>query len=206
MTENSFKDVRRLQKAAAAAQHRDGLIELFGGALLLGLGAIWLSNPGIVSIFAALYVIFALTSIERVKQRVTYPRIGYSAPPADATDSSARGVIVFLAAMAAITLVVMALTGGVDSAAQWRRWAPLLFGLMSSGGFLHAAKVSGLNRYYAVATLSIALGALIGWSHDGGNYSGVAVHLLVLGAVLLAVGMEELARFVRTHPKMASDG
>jgi len=206
MMENRFQDVRRFQKAAAAAQHRDGLIELFGGALLLGLGAVWLANPGIVSIFAALYVIFSLTSIERVKQRVTYPRIGYSTPPADVAGSNPWGAVVFLGAMAAITLLVMALTGGIDSAAQWRRWAPLMFGLMSSAGFLYAAKVSGLKRYHAVAFVSIGLGALIGWFHDGGDYSGAAVHLLILGGVLLAVGAEELARFMRTHPKTADDG
>jgi hypothetical protein len=189
-----------------AAPHRDGVIELFGGMLLLGLGAMWLVAPGTVGIFAALYVIFGLPLIERVKRRVTYPRIGYAKPPGEGTRRLVLGMLGYVVAMFALTVLVMVGTGGADSAAQWRRWAPLMFGLMSSGGFLHTARISGLARYRVIAIGSIALGFGIGWSGDGADYSGVAVHLLVLGTVLVVIGLVELLRFVRADSVSSDRG
>ncbi|MDH3300872.1 MAG: hypothetical protein OES24_10230 [Acidimicrobiia bacterium] len=193
-------------RASAAGDAVDGLLECATGALFLVLAAAWAANPGIVPIGAALAVVFGPSLLRRLREVVTYPRIGTL--PGRTGESGGDvpgfvGVVFFVAGATVVFVVVIALTGDLGAAEDWRRWSGLLAGLVSAGGFLAAGEPSGLRRYPALAVTSAVVGFGSGVGSDGADYAAVGWYLLVMGALAAMLGLAELVVFVRRHPKQA---
>lgn len=192
--------------AAVATDATDGLLECATGALFLVLAAGWATNPGIVPIGAALAVIFGPSLLRRVRATVTYPRIGRvsehdETPVGGGTERT--GVLLFVACATVVFVVVIALAGDLGAVEDWRRWAGLLAGLLSAGGFLAAGERSGLRRHLALAVTSVAAGFAAGLFSDGSDYTSVGWYFLAMGAIVASLGLAELTMFVRRHPKLA---
>ena len=192
--------VDRIERGAAAAPYQDGILELFAAALFLGVALLWQGDRGAFIPFLALGVVFgAGGAVAWVKNKITYPRVGYAEPRAP--GESPWGGVAFLAVGLGVVVAVIAGTGGLTSADSWRRWAPFLAGLLSSGGFWYAAASSGLWRYRVLATYSIALGFIVSLVSDGSSYRPVATYAIGMAAVLAGVGIFTLVRFLRRHPR-----
>lgn len=193
-------DIGEVDRRARTAGYSDGLLEIFASVVLLVLASGWIANPGLVGILAAFAVLFGWKLVERVKARVTYPRIGYFRERSDEPGSSVRGMLLFIGGAFLLMVLVVFLAGGIGNATEWRRAAPLLSGLSLAGGFWYAGEQSGLVRYRLVAILSVALGVALWWSGSGSTYSGVVWHMLGLAIPLAGLGVWSLVQFIRTHP------
>lgn len=193
-------------RAAATGDAVDGLLECAIGVLFLLLAATWATNPGIVPIGAALAVVFGPSLLRRLREVVTYPRIGVLPGPTGESGGDVPGFVgfaLFVAGATVVLVVVIALTGDLGGVEDWRRWSGLLAGLLSAGGFLAAGEASGLHRYSALAVTSAVVGFGSGVGSDGADYSAVGWYLLVMGALAAMLGLAELVVFVRRHPKRA---
>ncbi len=193
-------DIGKIERRARTAGYQDGLLELFAAAVLSVLAWGWIANPGFVGILAAFVVLYGWKLVDRVKARVTYPRIGYSRERADEPRTTARGMLLFIGGAFVLAIIVVALSGGLTDVEEWRRVAPLVSGLTLSGGFWYAGEQSGLMRYRLVAALSVSLGIVLWLIGSGDDYSGVIWHLLGLAAPLAVMGAWALVAFVRSHP------
>ena len=191
-------DVDALERQARAATYTDGLLELFASIMLFGLAAGWQVAPWMVGIIAAFATVFGWRAVERVREVVTYPRVGYHRQRDDA--ASPRGMLLFILGAFALMAFVVVLSGGFTDAAQWRRAAPLVSGLTLAAGFWYAGSRSGMLRYRFVAGWSVVSGVLLWWFGSGASYAGIAWHLTALALPLLVIGVWSLVRFVRTHP------
>ncbi|MDJ0665570.1 MAG: hypothetical protein QNJ75_13545 [Acidimicrobiia bacterium] len=202
------RDIGKIEQQARRAGYQDGLLELFAAGVLFVIALGWIANPGFVGILAAFIVLYGWKLFDRVKARVTYPRIGYSRERADEPQSSAWGMLWFIAGAFLLAIVVIALSGGLAEPAEWRRAAPLISGMTLSGGFWYAAEQSGLARYRLVAALAVLLGVLLWLVGSGEDYSGVVWHLLGLAGTLALLGTWALVTFVRSHPirELDADG
>ncbi len=198
-------DTRQLERRAVAAAYEDGLTELLATAVLALLATMWIASPAFVGILAAFVVLYGWKAVERVKEWITYPRIGYHRERADEAHATARGMLLFLGAALALTFLAVAMGGDITSSTEWRRAAPLLSGLALSGGFWHLADRSRLRRHRFVAVFSVVTGVLLWWLGSGTSYEAVVWHLLGLAALLAAVGTWGLVHFVSTHPIVESD-
>ncbi len=193
-------DYGDLDRRAKRAGYSDGLLEIFAAAVLLLLALGWMANPGFVGVLAAFVVLYGWKLVDRVRARVTYPRIGYYRERAEDPSGTARGMLLFIAGAFALMVVAVWLSGGLTDAAEWRRAAPLVSGISLSGGFWYAAEVSGFARHRFIAALSLGGGVLLWLFGSGDSYSGVVFHLILLAIPLAAIGAWALVRFVRTHP------
>lgn len=196
---NGF-DTEMIEQQARAATYRDGLLELFAAGVLLIIGGMWFVSPALVGVAAALIVIFGWRVLERVKRRVTYPRIGYFQERADDPGTTARGMLIFIGGAIVLMVGVIALSGGLTEVAEWRRAAPLLSGISLTGGFWYLADRSRLVRHRVVAVFSVVSGILVWVFTSGETYQPVAWHLLGLAVLLAAIGTWALIHFVRTTP------
>jgi hypothetical protein len=194
-------DLNRIERSARSAGYRDGLMEIYAAGVFFSLAAVWMIGPYLVGVAAALIILFFPKLVQRGKAAITYPRIGYSGERVDEAASTGRGMLVFMGISLAIAVVVVALTGGLGDVDSWRRAAPLFFGLAFSGGFWYAGEKSGLVRHRLIAVGSIALGIAFWWMSDGADYTGVAVFMAAMGAIILAVGLIALTTFVRRNPR-----
>lgn len=176
------------------------MLELFAAAVLLIIAGMWFISPALIGVAAALIVIFGWRALERVKLRITYPRIGYFQERAEDPGTTARGMLVFIGGAIILMVGVIALSGGLTDVAEWRRAAPLLSGISLTGGFWYLADRSGLIRHRFVAVYSVVTGILLWVFTSGETYLPVAWHLLGLAAPLAAIGTWALVSFLRTNP------
>jgi hypothetical protein len=183
-----------------AATYRDGLTELFAAAVLLVMALLWLANPAVIGIVAAFIVLYGWRLVETLKRRITYPRMGYYQDRSEEPKETARGILVFCAGALVVMVGVIALSGGITEAAEWRRAAPLLSGLVLSGALWYMGDRSGLKRHRFVAIFSVVMGVLIWAFTSGADYEGMVWHLLSLVAVLGALGTWGIVHFIRTYP------
>ena len=193
-------DIGGIDRRARTAGYRDGLLEIFAAVVLLTIAFAWIANPGFVGILAAFIVLYGWKVVERVKQRVTYPRIGYYRERAEEPASTARGMLLFMGGALLLMVFAIVTTGSISDPADWRRAAPLLSGISLAAGFWYAGDNSGLLRHRLVAAWAVAGGALFWLFGSGESYSGVVWHLLSLAAPLALLGVWGLLRFLRTHP------
>jgi len=196
---NGF-DVTAVEQRARTAGYQDGLLELFAAIVLLSIALMWIASPAFVGIVAAFIVLFGWRAVERVKERVTYPRIGYFQERPEAPDSTARGMLTFLAISFGLMVGAVALSGDIGDAAEWRRAAPVMSGISLAGGFWYTATRSGFLRHRLISGYSVITGVLLWLIGTGQSYEGVVWHLLGLAAPLAAIGTWGLIHFLRTHP------
>jgi len=199
-------DIAGIDRKARTAGYADGLLELFAAAVLMILALGWIANPAFVGILAAFVVLFGWRVVDRVKARVTYPRIGYFREREDDTSTNPRGMLLFIAGSFVLVVVVVWLSGGIADPVEWRRAAPLMSGISLSGGFWYLSDKSGLIRHRFVAVASV-LGGLGLWLFGSGNdYTGVVLHLAGLAVPLALLGAWSLLRFLRTNPVRRAEG
>lgn len=189
-----------IEPRVRAATYRDGLTELFAAAVLFVMALLWLANPAVIGIAAAFIVLYGWRLVEKVKHRVTYPRLGYYQERSEEPRETARGILIFCAVAFAIVVGVIALTGGITESAEWRRAAPLLSGLTLLGAFWYLGDRSGLKRHRFVAGYSVVTGVFIWLFTSGADYEGMVWHLLAMVVVLGAIGTWGLVHFIRTYP------
>lgn len=193
-------DLGDLDRRARAAGYGDGLLELFAAAVLGSLALGWIANPGLVGILASFVAIFGWRAVERVKQRVTYPRVGYHKERLVDARSTSRGMLSFIAGAFVLMALVVLVFGDVTDAAEWRRAAPLVSGLTIAAGFWYAGARSSHLRYRVIAAWSIVAAMLLWWGGTGASYAAVAIHLGALALPLAVIGTVVLVRFIRIHP------
>jgi hypothetical protein len=193
-------DVNEMDRRARTAGYGDGLLEIFAAIVLLTIALVWLTQPVFVGILAAFIVLYGWKVVERVKERVTYPRIGYFRERSDDPASTSRGMLVFIGGAMLLMVFAVYLSGGFNEPSEWRRAAPLLSGVSLAGGFWYAGDRSGLLRYRLIAGLSAIGGVMLWLLGSGDSYLPVAWHLVGLALPLLVLGIWSLVRFLRAHP------
>ena len=193
-------DTNEIERRARAASYQDGLLELFAAAVLLAIAIAWVVTPALVGIVAAFFVLFGWKGVERVKRRITYPRIGYYQEKSEDPRATARGILLFIGGAFALTVAAVAIYGDLTNSADWRKAAPLLSGLSLAGGFWYAGDRSGLVRHRVIAGYSVVTGVLLWAFSSGDTYEAVVWHLLGMALPLSAIGAWALEHFVRTHP------
>lgn len=193
-------DFEALDKRARAAGYGDGLLEIFAAIILLVLALGWAVSPGLIGVLAALIVLYGWKLVERIRARVTYPRIGYFRERSDDVGATARGMLLFIGGALAVMVLVVWLAGGLGDVREWRRAAPLLSGISLAGGFWYAGGRSGFAHYRFIAVVSVVVGVLLWMLGKGDSYAFVAWHLAAVGVPLAVIGVWSLVRFVRSHP------
>ena len=196
---NGF-DTNRIERQARAASFQDGLMELFAAVVLVMIAIAWVASPAFVGIVAAFVVLYGWRVVEKLKRRITYPRIGYYQEKAEDAGTTARGMLTFIAGAVALMVAAVAIYGDLTNAADWRKAAPLLSGMSLAGGFWYAGDRSGLVRHRVIAGYSVVTGVLLWAFSSGDTYEPVVWHLLGLALPLSAIGASALEHFIRTHP------
>lgn len=201
-------DIGAIDRRARAAGYSDGLMEIFAAVVLLTMALGLVAYPSFVAIWAAFIVLYGWRLVDRVKARVTYPRIGYYRERSDEPGRAGRGMLFFAGGAFLLMVLVVLVSGGFSDATSWRRAAPLVSGVSVAGGFWYVSFQSGLLRYRIIAGLSVVGGLPLWWLGSGESYAAVAWHLVALAVLLAIVGIWSLVRFLRTYPvrELPGDG
>ena len=196
--------LQQLQRRAYAHTVQDGLTEIFAAVMLFASAGI-LSDPKMLS-FLAPAMIFVPLVVDRLKQRLTYPRVGYVELGLEPPKRMVWGMFLYMAGAILVMAMLLLVAGRADDAAAWRKWAPLLAGVLFGGGIHYVATQSGLIRFHVMQVISLTTAALISWWNSGNSYAGVQLYCLVMSAVALVVGVGTLIYFLRRYPATVVEG
>jgi len=183
---------------AGREAHMDGLTEVMSGFLLF-IVALATGRPAFYWTYLVAILLLG-PGLQRIRARVTYPRIGYVKLPAENPRRLRSGIAIWVLGVFLAAAVSLALIGHATDNLAWRRLAPAIAGLLFSGGFAYLARQSGLTRHWVLATLSVVTGIAMVLPRIVEPYGNLRVWALVMGLLCLLGGAEVLRRFVRDHP------
>lgn len=174
---------------------RDGLWDIVLGFFFLGWGFAVFFNLGWLpgaTFIAAFYIALSL------KQKITYPRIGFSRP-AEQRKQMSRLVIAGVAALL-LGLIIFLVTTSGDTPQFMYVYFEFLFGTMLAVAIGVIGYWWGIIRWYVFAGLVFALAAFNQWL-------GLSFHLsfFIPGTVILAYGTFVFVHFLREHPKVSAE-
>jgi len=200
---SSSEPLDSLERRAWRYDAQDGILEILAGFLFF-LVARTVVDPHLAWMLAL--AVFPMRFAHRIlKERFTYPRVGYVRLRSEESGDLGRGMLTFLVGVVALVAVGLFLFGDVTSFAEWLRWMPALAGGFTAGAFLYLARKSSLVRYWALAALSAAWGvAVAAWLPAEEGY-GVQRWAVGLGAACLVAGAVTFTRFVRSHPRRETE-
>ncbi len=195
------------QKRTRRYWYEDGLAELAAGTviLLIALGNLaiaLLMPPELQGVFSAIGLpliliggaILSRALVQRLKERLTYPRTGYVSYPRPKPSRH------FLTAGMAIGIaLIVSVIGAWLSAARCERLIPALTGLFTALLILSVGMRMALTRFYLLAVWQFAAGLL------GSRLNLAAPYDLVwffgaMGIGLLFSGGFTLFRYLRANP------
>lgn len=194
-------DEKTIARNAWRDSLQDGLYELTSGVGLLFIALLLQSEAmGFVVIVA----IFMPALVKRLKERYTYPRLGYVGFPESSKNFGREMLAALGIAIALIALLIVA-TGGINESWGWNKWLPLLPALLFQAAFLPLANRSGIKRYYLLAGLALLLGVVFTLPTLPGRTDNLSLYLFAIGTVLAIWGAILLITFLRRYPVQAEE-
>jgi len=196
-------DLTRIERQVFRDSYQDGLMEILTGVLLVAAGITFRTAPAPSVVLLALFVL--APGYKLLKKRFTYPRTGYVELIEEEPKDLLRGMLTFTLIATAVTVLILVILGELRDAAGLYRWTPALVGVVCTGGFLYAASKSGMARYYGFIVVSVVSGSAFSILDFESWKTGLSLHLLVVGGLLLLCGVVIFCRFLRRHPVLVEE-
>lgn len=194
---SAANDLNPLKRKVLLAYHRDGILDLTVGSVILGFGLNMLTDNIVFLMLGWLMMLLYVF----LKQRITIPRFGYVR--IESPEKNWRQLR-FLLGLGVLVLLLFLIGMGfrllTPTSPEWQAWmqqyhmvplSALLFGLPA----LIAAMVLGLRRFYLYALLAAALPAAGAWLT-----LPTFLPILITGLVILAFGIVLLVTFLTQYP------
>jgi len=191
------QDFGPLKRKVYLAYHKDGILDLVAGSVVLGFGTFMLTDNIVFMMFGW----FMMTMYVFLKNRITVPRFGFVRIDSEKKArmrswlSVGIGVLVLLLFFG-IGFIVNRKPASPEIEALIRRYhmvplSTMLFGLPA----LVAAIFLGLKRFYLYALLAVGM-PLLGAILSVETY----IPILSTGGVIIAVGAVLLVTFLKKYP------
>ena len=192
-------DLKEMERRAYRAMERDGVTEILLGLVLLVTGGTW--RTGTTGILAVFMILYMRKTLEYIKERVTYPRVGYAKLPEEGPEIG-KGILLFMVAVLIVLGIGVALFYGGLTYHLIYQWLPTFFGLMMLGAFTYMRGKTGDPIYLAYIAYSVLAGVAFSLINFNDPLAGFTLYLVLLGATFILVGAVRMALFMRRYPVM----
>ncbi|UCG43813.1 MAG: hypothetical protein JSU73_04135 [candidate division WOR-3 bacterium] len=195
----SGSEISQVRRRVRRAIDQDGLFEMTMGVIFLAVPL--LVRLRLQSIAGVVAVVLVCVVLPVLRNRVTYPRVGYAKP----REPAFRLILLFALGLGVVSLGVTALVllvqGRVMSRPAWLALMPFATGLFIAGfHFLWGIRTRSL-RHFILASVAAAGGALAVLLAAGSLDTGAGIFFLGFGTLELATGIVLLTRFLSHYPR-----
>ena len=182
----------------------DGFTFIFLGAFLLLTAGVINLHPVFMSLLIVAFIAFFQLS-KVLRNRYTYPRIGYFKVKTDEPKKLISGMLLFTSMVLIVFFLLLFTFAGVDPEAfynieNWYRFLPIYFGLVMFGPSLDIVDKTGQRKYYGLGMVSTILGLLIVMMNFQNAKFGFTIYLLLLGSISCIIGGITFVRFIKKYP------
>jgi len=193
-------DIKEMERRAYKAMQSDGVTEILLGLVLLVTGGTW--GSGTTGVFTVFIILYMRKVLEYIKEKVTYPRVGYAKLPEENSAETGKGILLFMVAVLIVMGIgIVLFYGGLTSHLIYQ-WLPTFFGLMMLGAFTYMRGKTGDPIYLAYIAYSVLTGVAFSLIDFGDWKAGFTLYLVLLGATFMLVGAVRMALFMRRYPVM----
>ncbi len=197
MTED--RDLVELEQKTYREYMQDGLTFLFLGVLLFITSALS-SQPSFLPIFIVV-MMFIPQAVERIKERFTYPRLGYVQLREEDPRSTAKGIIRFVVFVIVASFVVLILYFGPSFEVEIiYRALPVIFGIIMIGPSLWLVEKTGSRTYYLFGVLVALSGLGFALFDFNDRFLGFSLFLFLWAGILTVIGLIMFVRFISNYP------
>ena len=193
---NATLDAKTIARNVWQDSMRDGLMEMLLGAYFLLTGIV------IYADLSALFIIFMAffpALAKKMKERFTYPRIGYVKFPDQDNNPGKRILAALLAAVIAGGMVVILAQEGEKTQTLYK-WISLLPALIIVAAFSFTGQKTGFVHHYAMAAFALLAGVIVPFVDLPRKMDTIALYLFVAGSVFFVWGAAIFLHFLRTYP------
>jgi hypothetical protein len=194
------------ESRARATIQQDGLFDAFlGFAMLVAAAFIYLDHfYGLRFVgIGGLLPLASIFGIRELRKRYTFPRVGHAGLKAGSTQTRAMALVAVAVMSGTLMFLTIELAGiPIPQAAVRHLPLPIVLGV--TFWLVVAGLRTGFARFFLYAGLgSVALAA----SYATGLETALVfiVPMALTGALMTAVGIAVLVRFVRVHPEQSWD-
>lgn len=210
MSDNA--DILELEQETYRYSMQDGLAEI-----LAGLGCIiiaWMIESqdirsyGFFSspVILILLIVFRTPILEKLRRKVTYPRIGYVKVRQDEPSQLVTVMLLFVLTISAVVSLALVLVPSdipiYDT--LWKCFQVSLGMVMIPASFSLVEK-TGDRRYFAFGLLGVTTGLIFALLEFEPPMAGIVLYLLGWGVVIILVGLTTFIRFIRKYPIIDPD-
>jgi hypothetical protein len=194
-------DMKEVERAAYRAQERDGVTEILLGILLLITGGTY--RTGITSVIAIFFILWGRKLIDYIKERTTYPRIGYSKLPDEGSEIG-KGILLYMALVLILFSIGIVLVYG--ELTYIYKWLPTFVGLIMLGAFTYMRGKTGDSIYLVYIAYSLLSGMVFSFYNFSEKLMGLTIYLVFLGISFMIIGGIRHVMFIRRYPVIARNG
>ena len=194
---------------------QDGLAEFhFGLCLITIAGTIEVEDSSSHGIFLYLivYGIFILliafrtAILEKLRRKVTYPRIGYAKVHEDEPSRPLMVVILFVMMVFLVVFIAPIISpSDISFYDATCKYLPVSLGVMMILYSFALAEKTGDRRYFAFGLLTVTTGLIFALLEFEPPKAGPVFYLLGWGVVITLVGLTTFIRFIHKYPIIDPD-
>jgi hypothetical protein len=189
-------NLKEMEKEAFRDSNQDGFMEIVFGVIFFSIAGY--INTKDIPILLILLPIFGPIWMQIIRNKFTYPRIGYARP----SKKMARQIICVLFIYIFIVLFMVFIFPFISNnwdLSLWNKWSPVFYGLITTGTFLYLGYRVGIIRYYIFATLSV-IGLLSAFFIEFETLErGLEMYFLSMSGVMLIAGFVLFFIFLQRH-------
>jgi len=196
-------DIKKIEQKAFSQAQQDGLMEFVMGICLMAMSTRLLSRV-MIGMFPIAVILFA-PILNAMRNRFTYPRIGYVKLIEDKPKDAIAGIAIVTLIIIAVLAVSFIIFADVRDFGLWMKWVPLWAGIIIAIMFVSLAAKSPTARYYIFAVYSLVVGLVLSIMKFAEVETGTLLYFLAMGAFLTPFGLVLFICFLRKYPEPAKE-
>jgi hypothetical protein len=210
MSDNA--DILELEQETYRYSTQDGLDEI-----LIGLGLIiiaWMIESrdirsyGFFSspVIFILLIVFRTPILEKLRRKVTYPRIGYVKVRQDKPSPFLMVVLFSVLTISVVgSLALVMVPSDISFYDTLLKYLPVSLGVVLILHSFVLVEKTGDRRYFAFGLLTVTTGPIFALLEFEPPRAGPVLYVLGWGVVIILVGLTTFIRFIRKYPIIDPD-
>ncbi|MBN2334414.1 hypothetical protein JXL21_02565 [Candidatus Bathyarchaeota archaeon] len=190
-------DLKDIERKTYRESMKDGLTEMMMGAGFLIISLVWWFTPLIV--FYVLWLPYFNKTVEKLRERYTYPRVGYVKVFEESEDIG-KGIFGYMVAVFVVMGVGVYLVYGEITSGLIYRWLPTFMGLMVLGAMVYMEGKTGDRRFWVYAAVSVCIGLAFSWVNALEWRTAISLQMILIGLVVFISGSVRFYLFLREYP------
>ncbi|MHA1947135.1 MAG: hypothetical protein ACW97W_13610 [Candidatus Hodarchaeales archaeon] len=196
-------DFKGISQKVNRNEYIDGFSSVFFGIFMIIYGLVFFDV--LLSISSLLCIpAFAIVT-KKLRERYTYPRLGYfrmNILPEDFIKAI-PGMLLFATTAVILFLIILGFGSTPSDSEKVYRFLPILVGFLSFGPSHYLVILLGQRKYYLIGIIATIFGLGIVWINLENAKLNMSIFLFLFGIIFCINGVFTFIRFIKNYPIIA---